>query len=84
MYGENGIGKKIFATEFAKMILCMQENKSDCKTCKSCIQFASNNHPDFMKIEPEDGKAIKIEQIRYMRRKNRRKANYIFKKSICY
>ncbi len=82
--GKNGIGKKLFAIEFAKMILCIGENKTSCNNCKSCIQFESKNHPDFMQIEPEDGKSIKIEQIRYMRRKNSRKTNNIFKKSIYY
>ena len=80
--GKSGIGKSLFAKEFAKMILCMEENKTSCQSCKSCIQFLSQNHPDFMEIQPEDGKSIKIEQIRYLRRKNSRKTNYIFKKSI--
>ncbi len=74
--GENGIGKSLFATEFAKMILCDSFNNKPCKNCKSCIEFESLNHPDFMKIEPEDGKTIKIEQIRYLRRKNSRKTSY--------
>lgn len=66
--GIEGIGKNIFAQEFAKMILC--ENKGDkCNTCKSCIEFENNNHPDFMIIENEE-KTIKIEQIRYMRTKD--------------
>ncbi len=73
--GIDGIGKKIFAQEFAKMILC--KNKSDeCNNCKSCIEFENNNHPDFMIIENEE-KSIKIEQIRYMRTKNIRKTSYI-------
>ncbi len=82
--GKSGIGKKIFAKEFAKMILCLGENKLLCNNCKSCIQFLGQNHPDFMEIQPEDGKSIKIEQIRYLRRKNSRKANYLFKKSLYY
>ena len=74
--GENGIGKTLFATEFAQMLLCENSQNKPCNTCKSCIEFKSLNHPDFMIIEPEDGKTIKIEQIRYLRRKNIRKANY--------
>lgn len=53
--GLDGIGKCLFAIEFAKMIL---ENKHEL-----------NNHPDFMLIEAEDGKSIKIEQIRYLQEK---------------
>lgn len=63
--GEDGIGKFLFANEFAKMILC--QNPQDglpCDTCKSCIEFDSKNHPDFFIIQSEDDKSIKIEQIR--------------------
>ena len=63
--GNIGIGKKLFATDFAKMILCTSEIKA-CDTCSSCIKFNSNNHPDFTIIDSEDGKNIKIDQIRNM------------------
>lgn len=66
-YGTDGIGKKIFATEYAKMILCNNEGKKPCDTCKSCIEFNSNNNPDFFIIEPE-GNSIKIDQIRQMQK----------------
>ena len=60
--GTEGIGKKLMAKEFAKMILCTDENKY-CNNCKSCIEFDTNNNPDFKIIEP-DGNSLKIEQIR--------------------
>lgn len=60
--GTQGIGKKMIATEFAKMILCLEDNKY-CNHCKSCIEFDTNNNPDFVLISP-DGNNIKIEQIR--------------------
>ena len=66
--GKSGIGKKLFAKEFAKMILCTEENKNTCNTCKSCIEFEGNNNPDFNIIEP-DGNSIKIEQIRMLQSK---------------
>lgn len=65
--GIKGIGKKMIAKEFAKMLLCLDKNKY-CNSCKSCIEFDSSNNPDFFLIEAEDGK-IKIEQIREMQRK---------------
>jgi len=65
-WGIEGIGKKIIAKEFAKKILCI-EKKEKCN-CKSCIEFDSNNNPDFQLIEPNEGK-VKIEQIREMQRK---------------
>lgn len=60
--GTEGIGKKMIAMEFAKMILCTAQNQY-CGECKSCIEFDTNNNPDFKIIEPE-GNSIKIEQIR--------------------
>ncbi len=65
--GVEGIGKKEFAKTFAKLILC-QNHREDCHTCDSCIKFESENHSDFLCIEP-DGKSIKIEQIRTMQEK---------------
>lgn len=65
--GVSGIGKKMIAKEFAKMILC-EGDLPYCNKCKSCIEFDSNNNPDFEEIVP-DGNNIKIEQIREMQRK---------------
>jgi len=67
--GEDGIGKSIFAQEFAKMILCKGASNKPCGNCKSCIEFNGDSHPDFTKIEPEDGKSIKIEQVRFLQQK---------------
>lgn len=60
-YGKDGIGKFLFAKEFAKKILCL--NKHENCDCKSCTRFLSENHPDFFIINPEDD-VIKIEKIR--------------------
>ena len=65
-WGIEGIGKKIIAKEFAKKILCLEQQEK-CN-CKSCIEIDSNNNPDFQLIEPNEGK-VKIEQIREMQRK---------------
>ena len=65
-WGIEGIGKKMIAKEFAKNILCL-EQQENCR-CKSCIEFETNNNPDFQLIEPNEGK-VKIEQIREMQRK---------------
>ena len=71
--GQEGIGKKLFAKEFAKMCLC-NTKKNNC-TCKSCISFNTENNTDFNIICPQDNKkektnnvtaTIKIEQIREM------------------
>ena len=69
--GTDGIGKKLIANEFAKMLLCNEKDSNNggyCNKCKSCMEFSSNNNPDFFLINP-DGNSIKIEQIREMQRK---------------
>ena len=60
-YGKEGIGKFLFAKEFAKQILCL--NKEENCHCKSCIRFETDNHPDFFTINTEED-SIKIEEIR--------------------
>lgn len=60
--GKEGIGKLIFAKEFAKYILCKNNSEDEC-SCKSCICFESKNHPDF-EIINEEGETIKVEHIR--------------------
>ncbi len=67
--GIDGIGKSLFAKEFANMILCTSDGGKPCQKCKSCLEFAGESHPDFLQVEPEDGKTIKIEQIRYLQEK---------------
>ena len=56
--GTEGIGKKEYAKEFAKGILCTEKNKP-CGKCKSCIEFDSKNNPDFYYIGLGDEKSIK-------------------------
>ena len=63
--GEEGIGKKMIAEEFSKMLLCTDEEQKYCNKCKSCIGVNTNNNPDFYIISP-DGNSIKIDQIRQM------------------
>ena len=65
--GTSGIGKKLIAREFAKMILCETDEKY-CNKCKSCLEFDSGNNPDFQEIVP-DGSNVKIDQIRQMQAK---------------
>ncbi len=69
--GLDGIGKSLFAKDFANMILCTSTDFTNkpCGLCEACTLYASSNHPDFMLIEPEDGKSVKIEQIRYLQEK---------------
>ena len=65
--GIAGIGKRLIAKEFAKMLLCTDENKY-CNKCKSCIEFNTNNNPDFILLEPDEKGNIKIDQIRNLQK----------------
>ena len=60
--GPEGIGKFLFAKEFAYKWLCTSNNRP-CGHCKACIQFKSNNNMEFNVIEPLEG-SIKVDQIR--------------------
>lgn len=64
--GIEGIGKKLFARELARKLLCLKQEETE--DCPSCVKWNSENHPDFYQIEPE-GSNIKIEQIRSMQEK---------------
>lgn len=60
--GPEGVGKRLFALDYAKTIMCNENGKCN-NECDSCIKFNGNSNPDYMQIEP-DGKVIKIDQIR--------------------
>ena len=62
--GEEGIGKRLFALDFSKAILCTSTDIKPCQICISCIEFNNFNNPDLLQVESLDGKNIKIEQIR--------------------
>lgn len=62
--GPDGIGKYLFAKEFANKFLCTSDNKP-CHECKSCLQFENDNNMDFKTIDTTEN-SIKIEQIREM------------------
>jgi DNA polymerase III subunit delta' len=58
--GQEGIGKKRTAREFAKYILC--DDHSACGTCRPCSKIDRGSHPDVLIIENND--SIGIEQSR--------------------
>ena len=66
--GQTGIGKMLFAKEFAKAILCTSEKICPCNSCKSCIKFEGNNNPDIEIIDTEE--TIKNEQVREIKKKS--------------
>ena len=65
--GIEGVGKLQIAYQFAQSLLCEHpdDDHMPCQQCRSCTQFDGKTHPDFHLLEPEEeGKAIKVDQIR--------------------
>lgn len=65
--GPEGVGKKTFALELAKSLLCESNTNSDldhCGQCEGCRLFDSGNHPDFHYVQkPRDKAFLQIEQF---------------------
>jgi len=63
-YGQEKVGKKTLAIEFFKYINCESEEKP-CNSCRSCRDIEKGTHPDFVIVQPQEGKKeIQISQIR--------------------
>jgi DNA polymerase III, delta'' subunit len=89
--GQNGVGRKFTAFEFAKVLNCMTNDftKTDngaCGKCVNCEKISKNSHPDFHLVDFakqaemldedfEKQKTIKIETIRNMQKEVSTKAH---------
>ena len=75
--GVSGLGQLTLAEKMAMLVLCEQQDLVEpCGECHSCQLFLAGNHPDHTVISPEeDGKQIKIEQIRGLKQKQTLTAN---------
>lgn len=65
--GPAGLGKGSFARRLARALLCEHPDTEGeaCGQCRSCRLFRAGSHPDFSVVQPpEDGKIIKVDQIR--------------------
>jgi DNA polymerase-3 subunit delta' len=68
--GNEGIGKKHVALQFAKALNCLEtmaDPEDACDHCTSCKKIDHGLHPDVLLIEPE-GQNIKVDQIRQLQR----------------
>lgn len=63
LHGEEGIGKKLLATTFAKTLQCEEKGIISCNRCKSCMQSVTGNHPDILWVTHEKA-SIGVEDIR--------------------
>lgn len=64
--GPDGIGKKLVANEFAKLVNCNSQSSEDSAICQcnSCAKIDKGIHPDIIYVQFEGVKSIKVEQIR--------------------
>lgn len=68
--GNEGIGKKWVALQFAKALNCVgeePERRDACDRCLSCRKIDDQLHPDVLVLEPE-GQTIKADQVRQMQK----------------
>lgn len=65
--GPEGIGKRRFAMEFAKALLCRNsddQNLDACDHCLDCTQFDAGSHPDLILVSKQkDRNQLLIEQF---------------------
>lgn len=66
--GPSHLGKEQFGSALAQRLLCeSQQGQVACGVCKQCSLFASQNHPDMLRVLPEEeGRAIRIDRIRQL------------------
>lgn len=65
--GPAGVGKRLFATELAKALLCEASPGplESCGRCPACIQVESGTHPDFFTAKREEDKnELRVEVMR--------------------
>lgn len=68
--GPSGIGKRLFARELARAVLCEAPDRvaaalEACERCDACLQVAAGTHPDFFTMcRPEDANEMPTELLR--------------------
>jgi DNA polymerase III subunit delta' len=66
--GPPGVGKRLFALELARALLCERSQPSQlaaCGECEACVLFAAGTHPDFFLVgKPPDKNEMPIEVMR--------------------
>ncbi len=67
LVGPPGVGKRLFAKELAKALLCESPTAplTSCETCASCKLVEADTHPDYAKaVMPDDKQELPIETMR--------------------
>ena len=70
-HGTSGVGKKDFAIKFAHWLICEQPlAEKACGECKACKLIQADSNPDLLTLYPEEeGKSIKVDQVRELIKK---------------
>ena len=82
--GNEGIGKKWVALQFAKALNCLEgeaERGDACDHCSSCKKIDHALHPDVLILEPE-GQTLKVDQVRQLQKELAYKP-YEGKRRVC-
>src|SRR3990172_7806680 len=65
--GESGIGKRLAALNFAKVLNCLSpvddQQPDACDACDSCRKIDAGSHPDLVTVSPEKDE-IRVDEIR--------------------
>lgn len=67
LVGPEGVGKRLFARELAKAVLCERprEPLTACDACPSCLQVAADTHPDLLTLRTPEGRhELPVETMR--------------------
>ena len=72
LVGPDGVGKRLFAKELAKSLLCESPpaRLKACDRCPACAQVEAGTHPDLHRLRTPDGKhELPVEEMRAFRAK---------------
>src|ERR1051326_4243469 len=67
LVGPEGVGKRLFARELAKALLCERPPSplTACDSCPGCAQVEAHTHPDFLTLRTPEGKhELPVEEMR--------------------
>ena len=68
--GPRGTGKTSVAKLFAKAVNCDDFDEESCDSCKSCLAFNENTHPDIIELDAASNNGVEeirniVEQVNY-------------------
>lgn len=65
--GPAGSGKSTLARLLAAAMVCTGEGETPCGLCSGCKKALAGIHPDIITVAGEDGKALRVDQVRAAR-----------------